>query len=252
MRHHIPCMMCGSDIHRKAHERGTCPLNLQGGGDVWSGYHTACRGCTMCCGTCSVIQNAHSSMIRSYACCRNAPSRMEGDPRARIAPWGSDEERTAHSEDSHSSPSPDVQQRAQDAQPSSGSAPAHGEGEQAGGWGDVGDFSLGTLDAPSIAADDPSGKVEAAAALLSQVGNASPCPPMQRQSLQTHSGISSTKRQQLVVAAGAEGLQQALCPPHQAVIPWRFSLMRLVQSNGVAGRDIASSDLNGLHACYSI
>ena len=85
---------------------------------------------------------------------------MEGDPRARIAPWGSSEDRAAHSEDLHSSASPEAQQQAQDAQPSSRGAPAHEEGMQAPGWGDVGDFSMGTLDAPSIAADDQSSKAE--------------------------------------------------------------------------------------------
>ena len=85
---------------------------------------------------------------------------MEGDPRARIAPWGSAENRGAHSEDLHSSASPEAQQQAQDAQPGSRSAPADEEGVQAPGWGDVGDFSMGTLGAPSIAADDQSGKAE--------------------------------------------------------------------------------------------
>ena len=85
---------------------------------------------------------------------------MEGDPRARIAPWASGEDRTAHSEDAHSSASPEAPQRAHDALPSSSSAPAHGEGLQAAGWGDVGDFSLGTLDAPSMAANDQSGQAE--------------------------------------------------------------------------------------------
>ena len=85
---------------------------------------------------------------------------MEGDPRARIAPWGSSEDRAAHSEALHSSASPEAQQQAQDAQPSSRSAPAQEEGMQAPGWGDVGDFSMGTLDAPSIAAVDQSGKAE--------------------------------------------------------------------------------------------
>ena len=85
---------------------------------------------------------------------------MEGDPRARIAPWGSSEDRAAHSEDSHSSASPEAQQQAQDAQPSSRSASAHEEGMQAPGWGDVGDFSMETLDAPSNAADEQSGKAE--------------------------------------------------------------------------------------------
>ena len=85
---------------------------------------------------------------------------MEGDPRARIASWGSAEDRGAPSEDPHSSASPEAQQQAQDAQPGSRSAPAHEEGMQAPGWGDVGDFSMGTLDAPSIAADNQSGKAE--------------------------------------------------------------------------------------------
>ena len=85
---------------------------------------------------------------------------MEGDPRARIAPWGSAEARAAHSQDVHSSASPEAQQQAQDAQPTSRGASAHEEGMQAPGWGDVGDFSMGSLDSASLAADDHSGKAE--------------------------------------------------------------------------------------------
>ena len=125
---------------------------------VWISYCLQWGHDVLC--SCFLIQYAPFTVLRSSACCRNVPSRMEGDPRARIAPWGSSEDRAAYSEDLHSSASPEAQQQAQDAQPSSRGAPAHEEGMQAPGWGDVGNFSMGTLDAPSIAADDQNGKAE--------------------------------------------------------------------------------------------
>ena len=156
---YLPCMIC--DIgSRKAHKKGICLLTFKEGPMLGLDIPLASSGCMVCCATCFAIQNAHSTVPRGDPCCRNVPSRMEGDPRARIAPWGSSEDRAAHSDDSHSSAGPGAQQQAQDAQPGSRSAAAHKEGEQAPGWGDVGDFPLGTLDARSNAADDQSGTAE--------------------------------------------------------------------------------------------
>ena len=97
--------------------------------------------------------NCGDHLLMTGFSCRNTPSRMEGDPLARITPWRSEGEGDSQDGTPVHNSNPAINMPSSGADTSAGAAGREGaqEPSQASAdWGDMGDFSMAPLEAPAF------------------------------------------------------------------------------------------------------